>query len=228
MKPTSRLDSALYEQFARIGKAMGSPARLQLLDLLRQGPRTVEALASEGGLTVANASQHLKVLRTARLADAEKQGLFVTYRLADEAVGGFFEALRRLAESRLAEVEQIARSYRAGRQRLEPVSREELLRRVRKGDVIVLDVRPEAEYRSGHIRGAVSVPLERLRRGLARWPARREAIAYCRGPYCVLADEAVAILRARGRRARRLVDGFPEWRGAGLPVEAAPARGGAR
>lgn len=214
--------AAIYEQFARIGKALSSPSRLELLDLLCQGPRTVEALASEANLGVANTSQHLKVLRAARLVEAEKEGLFVTYRLADQGVCGFFRSLRELAESRLAEVREIARSFLEGREGMEPIDRQALLRRVRKGEVTVLDVRPVEEYQAGHIRGARSVPLKELARRLSELPRGREVVAYCRGPYCVLAVEAVGLLRARGFQAVRLKDSVLDLRAQGFPVADGP------
>ncbi len=218
MGATAKSKKAIYEQLARIGKAVASPPRLELLDLLRQGPRTVEALAREAGLSVANASQHLRVLHGARLVEAEKQGLFVTYRLADLAVCVFFRDLRRLAEVCLAEVESIARQFREGRESLEPVEKKALLRRIRRGEVIVLDVRPPEEYRAGHIPGAVSIPLRDLKSRLSKLPRDQEIVAYCRGPYCVLAIEAVELLRAKGFHALRLEDGVPEWRTQGFPV----------
>ena len=187
--PTSRFKAAIYEQIARIGHATASPGRLELLDLLSQGPRTVEALATELGHSVANTSHHLQVLRRARLVEAEKAGLYVTYRLADTAVSTFFLALRRLAEARLAEVEQVTRQYLDARGALESVSRDELLHRVRSGDVTILDVRPREEYRAGHIPGALSVPLSEVKKRLAELPKDREIVAYCRGPYCVMALE---------------------------------------
>lgn len=197
---------------------MASGPRLSLLDLLRQGPRTVEALAQEAGLTLANTSQHLKVLRQARLVEAEKRGVFVTYRLADEAVDDFYRALRGLGETRLAEVQQIARTFVENRGTLEPVDRHRLFERVQAGEVVVLDVRPVEEYRAGHIAGAVSVPLGDLEQRLGTLPKDREIVAYCRGPYCVLAPKAAALLRARGYRAVGLGDGVAEWRSRGLPV----------
>jgi rhodanese-related sulfurtransferase/DNA-binding transcriptional ArsR family regulator len=211
---------ALYQQLARMGQALASGPRLALLDLLRQGPRTVEALAQEAGLTLANASQHLKVLRQARLVEAEKRRIFVTYRVADQAVDDFFGALRGLAETRLAEVQQIARAFVEKRGSLEPIDRLRLLQRVRAGEVTVLDVRPVEEYRAAHIAGAVSVPLKQLKKRLGGLPKDREIVAYCRGPYCVLAPEAVKLLRARGYRAMALGDGVGEWRARGLPVAA--------
>ena len=215
-----RFKDAIYEQFSRIGKAVSSPKRLELLDLLCQGERTVEALAREAGLSIANASQHLQVLRAARLIEAEKQGLYVTYRLADPAVCEFFRSMRVLAEARLAEVTQIARKFFEGIDGFEPVDREALLERVSEGEATVIDVRPAEEYRAGHIPGAVSIPLPELKRRLAELPRDREIVAYCRGPYCVLAAEAVQVLRAEGFRAVRLEDGVQDWRARGLPVEA--------
>jgi len=218
MSANAKAKKAIYEQLARIGKAVASPPRLELLDLLCQGPRTVETLAREAGLTVANASQHLRVLHGARLVEAEKQGLFVTYRLADLAVCEFFRNLRRLAEIRLAEVESIVRQFRENRESLEAVEKKTFLRRIRRGEVIVLDVRPPEEYRAGHIPGAVSIPLKDLKSHLSKLPRDLELVAYCRGPYCVLATEAVELLKAKGFRALRLEDGVPEWRAEGLPV----------
>jgi rhodanese-related sulfurtransferase len=211
-------NSQLFQQVARIGQALGSAPRLALLDMLRQGPRTVEALSREVGLSLANTSQHLKVLRQARLVEAEKQGTFVTYRVADRAVDDFYGALRGLAEARLAEVQHIARVFVEKRGSLEPVDRSRLLARVQSGEVTVLDVRPAEEYRAAHIAGAVSIPLKELETRLAGLPMGREIVAYCRGPYCVLAPDAVKLLRARGYRAEVLDDGVSEWRARGLPV----------
>jgi rhodanese-related sulfurtransferase len=178
----------------------------------------VEALAQEAGLTLANASQHLKVLRQARLVDAEKSGVFVSYRIADQAVDDFYVALRGLAEARLAEVQQIAQDFAQMRGSLEPVDRERLLERVRSGEVTLLDVRPAPEYRAAHIAGAVSLPLNQMAERLGSLPKDGEIVAYCRGPYCVLAPEAVRLLRARGYRAVVLGDGVAEWRARGLPL----------
>jgi rhodanese-related sulfurtransferase/predicted transcriptional regulator len=214
--------NAIYEQFARIGKATASPIRLELLDLLSQAPRTVEALAEQTGQAVANVSQHLQVLRAARLVESEKEGLYVTYRLADDRVRAFFQGLRTLAEARLTEIAHITRIFLEERNALEPVDREELLKKVQRGTVTVLDVRPAEEYRAGHIPSAVSVPLSDLKRHLAKLPKSREVVAYCRGPYCVLAIEAVKALRARGFRAVRMEEGVSEWRTRGLPVEVSP------
>jgi rhodanese-related sulfurtransferase len=197
---------------------LASAPRLALLDLLRQGPRTVEAVAREAGLTLANASQHLKVLRQARLVETEKRGVFVTYRVADQAVDDFFGALRGLGEARLAEVQQIAHAFVEKRGRLESIDKQRLIERIRAGDVIVLDVRPAEEYRAAHIAGAVSLPLKELEKRLGGLPTDQDVVAYCRGPYCVLAPEAVQLLRARGYRAMALGDGVAEWRAQGLPV----------
>lgn len=213
-----RFKTAIYEQFARIGKAIANPSRLELLDLLCQGPRTVEALANEANLGLANTSQHLKALRVARLVEAEKAGLYVTYRLADEQVCQFFRSLRSLAETRLAEIREITHDFLADRKGLEPVDREALLNKVRVGAVIVLDVRPAEEYRAGHIPGALSIPLKELERRLSDLPRERDIVAYCRGPYCVLAVEAVEMMRARGFSAFRLEQSVQDWRAEGLPV----------
>jgi rhodanese-related sulfurtransferase len=210
---------AIYEQFARIGKAVASPKRLELLDLLCQGERTVEVLAREANLSVANTSQHLQVLRGAHLAEAEKRGLHVVYRIAEPQVADFFHALRALAETQLAEVEQLTRRFFAGKDGLEAVGRETLLERVGSGMVAVLDVRPPEEYRAGHLPGALSIPLAELRRRLAELPRDREIVAYCRGPYCVLSAEAVEILRAEGFRAVRMEEGVQEWQQRGLSIE---------
>ena len=209
---------AVYEQLGRIGKAIASPARLELLDLLCQAPRTVEALAREAGLSIANTSQHLRVLHVARLVQFHKDGLFVTYRLADGQVCDFYRGLRTLAENRLAEIEVIIRQFKAAQEAMEPIDKKTLLRRVRRAEVTVLDVRPVEEYRAGHIPGAISVPLKELRVRLSTLPRGREIVAYCRGPYCVLAVDAVKLLRSHGFAAVRLEDGVPEWRALGLPV----------
>ncbi|MBK5293853.1 MAG: ArsR family transcriptional regulator [Acidobacteriia bacterium] len=210
-----RYKTAIYEQFARIGKAISNPSRLELLDLLCQGPRTVEALAKEAGLGLANTSQQLKALREARLISAEKNGLFVTYQMADQRVCQFFRSLRSLAEAQLAEVREITRCFLESREALQPVDREGLLAKVRAGAVTVLDVRPSEEYRAGHLPGAISIPLKELERRLADLPRQREIVAYCRGPYCVLAVEAVQILKARGFTAFRLEDGVQDWQARG-------------
>jgi rhodanese-related sulfurtransferase/DNA-binding transcriptional ArsR family regulator len=209
---------AIYEQFARIGKALSSPKRLELLDLLCQGERTVEALAAEAGLSISNASQHLQVLRGSRLVDSFKEGLYVTYRIADPEVAEFVRSIRVLAEGQLAEVEQISKRFFQGTRGLEPVARDALVKRVRKGEVIVLDVRPAEEYRAGHIPGAISIPIQELKRRLSELPKDQEIVAYCRGPYCVFSDQAVEILRAKGFQASRLDEGIVDWRARGLRV----------
>jgi rhodanese-related sulfurtransferase len=213
------MKDGVYGQFARIGKAVSAPKRIELLELLCQGPRTVEALAEQAALTVANASQHLKVLHAARLVSATKQGLFVEYRLADESVLKFAQAMRELATARLAEIGAITETFLKARGALEPVSGEELMRRVRNGEVTVLDVRPAQEYRAGHIPGARSVPLNELKRHLAKLPKSREVVAYCRGPQCVMAIEAVELLRKKGFRARRMEQGVMDWRARGWEIE---------
>jgi rhodanese-related sulfurtransferase len=205
----------LFEQFARVGKALANPHRLELLDLLAQGERTVEDLAREAGMSVANTSRHLQELRAARLVE----GLYGYYRLADERVFAAWRAIRDLGEARLAEIDRLVGTYLTDRDSLEAVCAEELLAKMREEGVVVLDVRPEEEYRSGHIPGARSVPVERLEAYLEEIPRDREVVAYCRGPYCVFSDEAVALLRSRGYRARRLQEGLPDCRAAGLPVE---------
>ena len=216
--PNRAFKDAIYEQFARIGKSVSSPKRLELLDLLCQGERTVEVLAKESGLTIANTSQHLQVLRAARLVEAEKEGLFVIYRLADQTVCEFFRAMRVLAESRLAEVEQIKRRFLEGREGMEPVDREALLKLVHEGAVTVLDVRPVEEYNAGHIPGALSIPLKELTLHLTELPHDQEIVAYCRGPYCVLSIEAVEMLRAKGFHAVRLEEGIQDLRAMGFPI----------
>jgi rhodanese-related sulfurtransferase len=216
--PNRAFKDAIYEQFARIGKAVSSPKRLELLDLLCQGPRTVEVLAKESGLTIANASQHLQVLRAARLVAAEKEGLYVIYRLADQTVCEFFRTMRVLAESRLAEVDQIKRRFLEGREGMEPVDRNALLELVRKGAVTVLDVRPVEEYNAAHIPGAISIPLKELQLRLLDLPRDQEIVAYCRGPYCVLSMQAVEMLRSKGFQAVRLEEGIQDLRAMGFPI----------
>lgn len=215
MSKERRFKDAIYEQFARLGKAISAPKRLELLDLLSQGPRTVEALAAQAAISVANASQHLQVLRAARLVDAEKKGLFVEYRLAGDEVGRFFLALRGLAETRLAEVDQVTRAFFDRRGAMEAVDGDELLRRVKAGEVTVLDVRPAEEFRAGHLPGALSVPLGELKSRLKSLPKHRPVVAYCRGPYCVMAVDAVELLRKKGFEAYRMELGVVDWRARG-------------
>jgi rhodanese-related sulfurtransferase len=218
------LKTAIYEQIARIGQATASPNRLELLDLLSQGARTVEALAHQTGQSVATTSHHLQVLRRVRLVEAHKTGLYVTYRLADPEVSEFFLQLRNLAESRLAEVQHVTRQYLVERGALEPVDNDELVRRVREGEVTLIDVRPREEYVAGHIPGAISVPLADLPTRLGELRKRRDVVAYCRGPYCVMALDAVDLLRRKGFRAHRLEHGVPEWRALGWRVETGEER----
>jgi rhodanese-related sulfurtransferase/DNA-binding transcriptional ArsR family regulator len=208
----------LYEQFARTAKAVASPKRIELLELLAQGEHAVEILARATGMGVTNTSAHLQVLRHAGLVETRKQGTKVYYRLAGNEVAAFIASLRDLARARLAEVDRVIQDYFVSRDALEPVSRGELLDRASRGDVVILDVRPAEEFAAGHIPGALSVPLDQLEAALSRLPKQARVVAYCRGPYCVLAPQAVERLRAKGFTARRLVDGMPEWRLAGLPV----------
>jgi rhodanese-related sulfurtransferase len=209
----------LFGQFAKIGKALSSPRRLEIVDLLAQGERTVEEIAGETAMSVASASQHLQVLKAARMVEARREGLYAHYRLADEDVFRTWQAVRALAESRLSEVDGVVDAYLDDRDALEAVDAAELMERLNDGSVIVLDVRPEEEYRAGHIPGALSVPVDALEAALQTLPRDREIVAYCRGPYCVFSDEAVALLGSRGFRARRLRQGLPDWRAAGFPVE---------
>jgi rhodanese-related sulfurtransferase len=214
-----RFKDSLYGQFARVGKAMSSPKRLELLDLLCQAPRTVESLAEQASISLANASQHLQALRAARLVESEKKGLYVHYRVATRDVESFFVAVRSLAESRLAEVEQVARVYFAERGAPEAINGDELLRRVKKGEVTVLDVRPREEYRAGHIPGAVSIPVDELKARLKELPKNRGIVAYCRGPYCVMAVDAVELLRKKGFKAQHLNQGVIDFRAQGWRIE---------
>jgi rhodanese-related sulfurtransferase/DNA-binding transcriptional ArsR family regulator len=218
-KSRRKLKTGIHEQLARIGKAVSSPVRFEILELLAQSERPVEAIADELNQSMANTSHHLQALRSARLVDARKDGLFVFYRLADPRVFTLCQRIRELAEQQFEELGQLVSNYLGARDQLEPITRTELDERLRNGTVLVVDVRPEVEYRAGHIAGAISVPVAELASRLAGLPERVEIVAYCRGPYCVYAHEAVQLLRSRGRTARRLVDGFPEWRAVGLPIE---------
>jgi ArsR family transcriptional regulator len=209
---------ALFAQFATVAKSLGHPHRLELLEQLAQGERTVEILADRTGLSIANTSQHLQQMRRAGLVTNRRDGKFVLYQLADDSVLSLLAALRSIAERNLAEVERIVRSYFEDRDSLEAVSRDELLSRSRAGTVTIIDVRPEDEFALGHLPGAVNIPLRALERRLSELDPSKEIVAYCRGPYCVLSYEAVAALRKRGFTARRLEDGLPEWRAAGLTV----------
>ena len=210
---------ALYAQFAAVAKALAHEHRLELLELVAQGERSVEAVAQHSGLSVANASQHLQLLRRAGLVTARRQAKFVLYRLADEAVLTLLASMQKVAARNMAEVERILRSYFHARDELKPVSRSELSQLMKKGLVTLIDVRPEDEFALAHVPGARNVPLGELKRSLSKLDRNTEIVAYCRGPYCVLSFEAVAQLRKLGFKARRLEDGLPEWKAAGLPVE---------
>lgn len=214
-----RMKRALYEGLTAVVKALANPHRLELLDLLAQAPRTVEVLAELSGLTVANASQHLQVLRAAGLVESEKSGSYVTYRLAGADVAHTVVQLRALAHARSATIARAAAELSLAPAGAEAVEREALWRRARRGEIVVVDVRPAEEYAAGHLPGALSVPLRELRARLAELPKDRPVVAYCRGPYCVLAADAVSLLLREGFTARRLPDGVAEWRAAGLPLE---------
>ena len=208
----------LFRQFAAVAKAVAHEHRLELLEALAQGERSVETLASRAGLSIANASQHLQQMRRAGLIEARRKGKFVYYRLSDTSVLDLIASLTRIGERHVAEVGKIIRDYFQSRDDMEPVSRSELLARMKKGDVQLLDVRPEDEFALGHLPGARNIPLDRLKKKLSTLDPEKEIVAYCRGPYCVLSFETVATLRKKGFRVRRLEDGLPEWKAAGLPV----------
>ena len=209
----------LYEQFARIGKALANPHRLELLEVLAQCERSVEALAQETGMSVANASQHLQVLRAAHLVQTRREGVSIYYRLADAGVFALWQAMRSVGEAHLAEVERVVQTFLQDRHLLQPMEVDELLHRLSEDQVILLDVRPSEEYAAGRLPQAVSIPLVDLEARLQELPLDKEIVAYCRGPYCVFADEAVALLRTHGYHARRLEQGVPDWRLRGLPIE---------
>ena len=211
---------AIYENLAEVAQALGHPHRLELLEHLAQGVRSVEQLSARAHLTFANTSRHLQILRRARLVETERRGKHVLYRLAGDAeVVALIKALGRVGERNVAEIGRVVIDYFQARDALEPVSRDDLVAKLRDDLVTVLDVRPEDEFALGHLPGALNIPLSELERRLGELPKSREVIAYCRGPYCVLSFEAVAALRARGYRVHRLEDGYPEWKAAGLPVE---------
>lgn len=213
---------AVYENLAEVAQALGHAHRLELLEHLAQGERSVEELSTRTRLTFANTSRHLQILRRARLVETERRGKHVLYRLAGDAeVVSLMKALGRVGERNMAEIDRVMADYFRARDALEPVSREDLVSRLHDGLVTILDVRPEDEFALGHLPGALNIPLAELERRLSELPTDREVIAYCRGPYCVFSVEAVSALRARGYLVRRLEDGYPEWKAAGLPVEAA-------
>jgi len=216
---TETLKRELYQSIAKVAQALASGNRLQLLEFMAQGERSVDALAAMAGVTVANASQHLQALRRAGLVTARKEGQRVYYRVAGDDVVRLYDGLRVVAESRLAEVRQLVNEFLGDRGALEPVLAEELLARAKKGLITVLDVRPRVEFDAGHLPGAVNIPMDRLESELARLPRKREVVAYCRGPYCLMSFDAVLKLRQRGWKARRLHEGYPEWKAAGLPIE---------
>ncbi len=208
----------LYAQFARIGHAVASPKRIELLDLLTQGEKTVDMLAEQSAVPIKNTSAHLRVLRQARLVETTRRGTHVHYRLANDSVFDFLRSLQTIAQERLAEVAQVTALYLTRRDELQPVSLQELRKLMRAGDVTVVDVRPLAEYEAAHIPGAVSIPVQNLRRRLTELPKGKEVIAYCRGAYCVYSVEAVELLRKKGFRARRADRGLPDWRAEGFPI----------
>lgn len=209
----------LYEQFARLGKALSNGHRLELLEVLAQGEHSVETLAQETGMTVANASQHLQVLLAARLVERRREGVSIYYRLADERVFRLWQAMREVGEIHLAEIDRLVQTYLQDRTLLQPIGAAELRARLAEGEITLLDVRPAGEYAAGHLPGARSMPVTELESRLSELPANKEIVAYCRGPYCVFADEAVTLLRQHGYHVRRLEEGLPDWRLLGLPVE---------
>jgi rhodanese-related sulfurtransferase/DNA-binding transcriptional ArsR family regulator len=218
--PTHRdFKNALYVQFARIGNALASPKRLEMLDLLAQGEKTVEALADQTATPIKNTSAHLRVLRQACLVDTRRDGTYVHYRLTDDGVAALLYSLKSVGHSRLADVRHVAQSYLDGKDDLAPVTFKELRAMLREGDVTLIDVRPPDEYAAGHIAGAISVPVDELKDRLREIPKNREVVAYCRGRYCVYSLDAVKLLRKRGYSARRVDEGLAEWRAEGLPLE---------
>jgi rhodanese-related sulfurtransferase len=218
------LKGAVYEQVARIGKAVCSPQRLEILAVLSQSPRHVESLAEETHLTIANASRHLQILKTARLVETERRGNQIQYRLADESVGEFLRSYIGMAENRLTEIEHIVRRFHAGKEALQPMDRDALIKAVRRGEVLVLDVRPREEYEAGHIQGAVSIPLKELEKRLAELPKSQSIAAYCRGPYCMFAVKAAEVLRRKGYDAVVLKDSVQDWKAMGYSIESGPGK----
>jgi rhodanese-related sulfurtransferase/DNA-binding MarR family transcriptional regulator len=216
---TRAAKTALFDEFARVGQALSSGRRMEILDVLANGERSVDSLAQDLGLTLANASQHLQVLRQAGLVSSRREGTFVHYELSDGEVFELWRSLRSVAARSRAEVSRLADAYVGARDTLEPVTRQELRRRLRSGEnLLVLDVRPPEEFAAAHVPEAFSIPITELQRRLDELHPDREVVAYCRGPYCAFADSAIRLLRENGFRARRLEDGLPEWRAAGLPV----------
>ena len=209
---------AMYDGLSKLLKALSNPYRLEIIEILSQGEKSVEGIVRITNLSFANASQHLQVLRGARLVESEKRGQYVIYRITDEAVCKFLLSMRLLAEREFAEVEQLKRRFLEGKEGMEPVNRDSLIQRVKEGTVIVLDVRPAEEYQAGHIPGAISIPLKELEQRLSELPRDQEIAAYCRGPYCVLAVQAVQVLRSKGFHAFRMEEGVQDWRARGFPV----------
>jgi len=218
MKPNT-FKSDLFTQFARVGKALSNANRLELLEFLAQGSRSVESLANVANLSIANTSQHLQQLRQAGLVISQKEGLKVYYSISGDDVIDLFDSLRNVAERHLSDVDKLVRTYLTAKDNLDPIPRDELIERVRDDLVTVLDVRPSEEYAAGHVPGAINIPLNELEQRLNELGQSKEVVAYCRGPHCILAFDAVAQLREKGLQARRLEDGFPEWKTAGLPIE---------
>jgi len=223
---SNRFKHDLFEQFARVGKALGHGNRLELLEYLAQGERSVDELAKVAGLSLANTSQHLQQLRQSGLVKSRKEGLKVYYSLNSDDVIRLLDALRAVGERHLAEVDRLVKTYLTVKDDLEPIPAQELLKRAREGSVTVLDVRPTEEYSAGHVPGAVNVPLSDLEQKIKQFDPAQEVIAYCRGPHCILAFEAVARLREKGLKARRLEDGYPEWKSAGHPIESGTPKNG--
>lgn len=221
MRPADKrlFKDELFEQFARIGKALSNGRRLEVLELLAQAERSVEDLAVETGQSVANTSQHLQVLRQAQLVDSRRDGNYIRYRLADATVLRLWLAMRSVAEARLAEIGRLVEAFLKDRRGVEPMTCTELQQRIREGSAVVIDVRPAEEYAAGHIAGARSIPLAEVRTRMKEIPKRQLVVAYCRGPYCIFADQALELLRTSGYRALRLDTGFPDWKAKGLPVE---------
>jgi rhodanese-related sulfurtransferase/DNA-binding transcriptional ArsR family regulator len=218
-KSDAAAKAALYQQIARVAAALGSEARLQILEYVAQGERSVDTLARMTGLSIANCSKHLQALRAAGLVQARKEGLYVFYSLAGDDVVELYSVLHRVSEARVAEVEKIVRTWLKRKDDLEPVPAAELMDRAAKGLVVVIDVRPPEEYAAGHVPGAINVPIEQLESRMSKFPKRKEVVAYCRGPYCLMSFDAVRTLRDHGLKARRLEAGLPEWRAAGRPIE---------
>ena len=221
--PHREIKNLLYDQVARIGKAVASPKRLELIELLCQGEKTVEGLAQAADIDVKSASAHLKELKAARLVRSRKQGKYVRYALADGAVAGFWVALRTFTEGRLLELQEVLNKFLVDPEQLAPLDRKAVLGRAKHGELVVIDVRPSEEFAAGHLPFARSIPVPELKRRLNELPRSKDIVAYCRGPFCLFATDAVALLRQKGFRAGRLDDGVAEWRAAGMPIEAGAA-----